>query len=114
MMAPSIVPCKNARWVPRFMRPAGEKITLVLEAIGDDKIRVNSSSLDHALVILPDLRSGRTMAARCGPSQTITCDAHSQGTVTTSHSRQSHVALRCDTVTSSPDRSRPRSDRSDR
>ena len=36
------------------MLPAGEKITLVLEAIGDDKIRVNSSSLDHPLTILPD------------------------------------------------------------
>jgi len=33
--------------------PAGEKITLVLEAIGDDKVRVNSSSLDHPLTILP-------------------------------------------------------------
>ena len=31
------------------MLPASEKITLVLEGIGDDKIRVNSSSLDHAL-----------------------------------------------------------------
>jgi hypothetical protein len=37
-----------------LMLPAGEKITLVLEGIGDDKIRVNSSSLDHPLVILPD------------------------------------------------------------
>jgi hypothetical protein len=36
------------------MLPAGEKTTLVLEAIGDDKIRVNSSSLDHPLTILPD------------------------------------------------------------
>ena len=36
------------------MLPAGEKITLVLEAIGDDKIRVNSSSLDHPLTILAD------------------------------------------------------------
>ena len=34
--------------------PAAEKIVLVLEGIGDDKIRVNSSSLDHPLVILPD------------------------------------------------------------
>jgi Bacterial transglutaminase-like N-terminal region len=33
--------------------PAAEKITMV-EGIGDDKIRVNSSSLDHPLVILPD------------------------------------------------------------
>ena len=36
------------------MLPAGEKIVLVLEAIRDDKIRVNSSSLDHALTILAD------------------------------------------------------------
>jgi hypothetical protein len=31
-----------------LMLPAAEKITLVLEGIGDDKIRVNSSSLDHS------------------------------------------------------------------
>jgi hypothetical protein len=37
-----------------LMLPAAEKITLVLEGLGDDKIRVNSSSLDHPLVILPD------------------------------------------------------------
>jgi hypothetical protein len=37
-----------------LIHPAAEKITLVLEGIGDDKIRVNSSSLDHPLVILPD------------------------------------------------------------
>jgi hypothetical protein len=37
-----------------LMLPAAEKITLVLEAIGDDKIRVNSSSLGHPLTILPD------------------------------------------------------------
>jgi hypothetical protein len=36
------------------MLPAGEKVVLVLEGICDDKIRVNSSSLDHPLVILPD------------------------------------------------------------
>jgi hypothetical protein len=36
------------------MLPAAEKITLVLEGIDDGKIRVNSSSLDHPLVILPD------------------------------------------------------------
>ena len=35
-----------------LMLPAAEKITLVLEGIGDDKIRVNSSSLDHPFVIL--------------------------------------------------------------
>jgi hypothetical protein len=33
---------------------AGEKIVLVLEGTVDDKIRVNSSSLDHPLVILAD------------------------------------------------------------
>jgi hypothetical protein len=36
------------------MLPAGERITLVLEGIGNDKIRVNSSSLDYPLVILAD------------------------------------------------------------
>jgi hypothetical protein len=34
--------------------PAVEKIVLVLEGIGDDKVRVNSSSLDRPLVVLPD------------------------------------------------------------
>jgi hypothetical protein len=33
--------------------PAAEKIVLVLEGIGDDKIHVNSSSLDQPLRILP-------------------------------------------------------------
>ena len=37
-----------------LVHPAVEKVTLVLEGIGDDKIRVNSSSLDHPLTILPD------------------------------------------------------------
>jgi hypothetical protein len=37
-----------------LVHPAVEKITLVLEGIGDDNIRVNSASLDHPLVILPD------------------------------------------------------------
>ena len=37
-----------------LMLPASEKITLVLETIGDDKIRGSSSSLDHSLVILAD------------------------------------------------------------
>jgi hypothetical protein len=36
------------------MLPAAEKITLVLEGIGDDKIRVNSSSLDNPVTILAD------------------------------------------------------------
>jgi hypothetical protein len=34
--------------------PAAEKIVLVLEGIGDDKVRVNSASLDYPLVILAD------------------------------------------------------------
>jgi uncharacterized protein YjeT (DUF2065 family) len=34
--------------------PAAEKIVLVLEGTGDDKVRVNSSSLDHPLVVLPE------------------------------------------------------------
>ena len=36
------------------MLPAAEKITLVLEGTGDDKIRIHSSSLDQPLTILPD------------------------------------------------------------
>jgi hypothetical protein len=36
------------------MLPAAEKITPVLEGIGGGKIRLNSSSLDHPLTILPD------------------------------------------------------------
>ena len=34
--------------------PAAEKMTIVLEAVGDDKIRVNSSSLDYPPMILVD------------------------------------------------------------
>jgi hypothetical protein len=34
--------------------PAAEKITPVLEGIGGDKIRIDSSSLDQPLTILPD------------------------------------------------------------
>ena len=36
------------------MLPAVEKVTLVLEGIGEGKVRVNSASLDHPLVILAD------------------------------------------------------------
>jgi hypothetical protein len=32
--------------------PAVEKVTLVLEGIGEGKVRVNSASLDHLFVIL--------------------------------------------------------------
>jgi hypothetical protein len=35
-------------------RRAAEKIVLVLEGIGDDKVRVNSSTWDHPVVILAD------------------------------------------------------------
>ena len=34
--------------------PAVEKVTLVLEGSGGDKIRIDSASLDHPLTILPD------------------------------------------------------------
>ena len=34
--------------------PAAEKITLVLEGIGGDKIRIDSTSLDQPLTVLPD------------------------------------------------------------
>ena len=52
-----------------LMLSAAEKIVIVLEAIGDDKIRVNSSSFDHPLTILDDQaieivgieKKGRTM-----------------------------------------------------
>ena len=37
-----------------LVHPAAKKITLVLEGIGDDKIQVNSSSLDHPVLVLPD------------------------------------------------------------
>jgi hypothetical protein len=47
--APAIVHVSNVELQDNLngMLPSGEKIVLVLEAIGDDKIRVNSSSLDH-------------------------------------------------------------------
>jgi hypothetical protein len=35
-----------------LVHPAAEKVTLVLEGIGDGKVRVNSASLDHPFVIL--------------------------------------------------------------
>jgi hypothetical protein len=37
-----------------LVHPAVEKVALVLEGIGDGKVRVNSSSLDHPVVILAD------------------------------------------------------------
>jgi hypothetical protein len=54
------------------MLPAAEKITLVLEGIGDDRVRVNSSSLDHPLVILPDqaLESWRSQKSPSDPGRT--------------------------------------------
>ena len=35
-----------------LVHPAVEKVTLVLEGIGEGKVRVNSASLDHPFVIL--------------------------------------------------------------
>jgi hypothetical protein len=35
-----------------LVHPAVEKVTLVLEGIGDGKVRVNSASLDHPVVVL--------------------------------------------------------------
>jgi hypothetical protein len=43
-----------AIWRLDLVHPAAERGVLVLEGIGDDKVWVNSSSLDHPLVILPD------------------------------------------------------------
>jgi hypothetical protein len=37
-----------------LVHPAVEKVTLVLEGIGAGKVRVNSASLDHPVVILRD------------------------------------------------------------
>jgi hypothetical protein len=34
--------------------PRAQKIVLVLEAIGDDKVRVNSTGIDNPLVTLED------------------------------------------------------------
>jgi hypothetical protein len=53
-VAPASSKRRGVKGVVDLMLPAAEKITLVLEGLGDDKIRVNSSSLDHPLTILPD------------------------------------------------------------
>jgi hypothetical protein len=45
---------QNERQRLDLVHPTAEKITLVREGIGDDKIRMNSSSLDKPLTILPD------------------------------------------------------------
>jgi hypothetical protein len=54
--APAIVHVSNVELQDNLngMLPAVEKIVLALEAMGDDKIRVNSSSLDHPMTTLPD------------------------------------------------------------
>jgi hypothetical protein len=51
---------------------AVEKVTLALEGIGAGKVRVNSSSLDHPLVILPDqaLESWRSQKSPSDPGRT--------------------------------------------
>jgi hypothetical protein len=38
--------------------PRAEKLVLVLEAIGDDKVRIDSTSLDNPLVVLADQALG--------------------------------------------------------
>lgn len=55
------LPVIRKRWNAslRLMRvdlalPAAQKLTLVLEAVGDDKVRINSSSLESPLTILAD------------------------------------------------------------
>jgi hypothetical protein len=58
--APSLTP-EGQRAVTALVRPHASgrgEIVLVLESTGDDKLRVNSSSLDHPLVILPDQALG--------------------------------------------------------
>jgi hypothetical protein len=47
-----------------LVHPAVEKVTLVLEGIGDGKVRVNSSSLDHPLVVLADQGLGIVAIAK--------------------------------------------------
>jgi hypothetical protein len=37
-----------------LVHPTIEKVTLVLEGIGGDKIRIDSTSLDQPLTVLPD------------------------------------------------------------
>ena len=37
-----------------LVHPAVEKVTLVLEGLGGDKIRIDSTSLDQPLTVLPD------------------------------------------------------------
>jgi uncharacterized protein len=37
-----------------LVHPAVEKVSLIVEGVGEGKVRVNSASLDHPLVILPD------------------------------------------------------------
>jgi hypothetical protein len=44
--------CGNPSEIAWSYSPAVERVTLVLEGIGDGKVRVNSSSLDFPLVIL--------------------------------------------------------------
>jgi hypothetical protein len=48
------MPCMNGKFVMRVdpVIPRCEKCTLVIEAIGGDKVRVNHQSLDAPLVFL--------------------------------------------------------------
>ena len=47
--------------------PAVEKVTLVLEGIGGDKIRIDSTSLDQPLTVLPD----QAPRGRCNAASTV-------------------------------------------
>ena len=50
-----------------LVHPAVEKVTLVLEGVGDGKVRVNSASLDHSLTILPT-KPSKSWRSRKSPS----------------------------------------------
>ena len=55
-----------------LVHPAAERVVLVFEGIGDGKVWVNSSSLDHPLVILADqaLEIGRSQKSPSDPDRT--------------------------------------------
>jgi hypothetical protein len=55
-----------------LVHPTVEKVTLVLEGIGGDKIRIDSSSLDYPLVFCPTkpLESRRSQKSPSDPDRT--------------------------------------------
>jgi hypothetical protein len=92
------------RVVRRVVHPAAERVVLVLEGIGDDKVLVNSSSLDHPLVILPDqsieivgigmkVMVGRTMRSANQTSDGMVKTSY--GPATKQRRFSSVTALRC-------------------